>query len=314
MQHSISVIIPVTHRHTGDIASLHGRYKDGLQDANVETFEFIYVVEPSHRHAVEGLKSQYGEQDDVHIIEVARDFGEATAINLGAQRAQYDTILTLPTLEQIDPAALPKVIDALKDDVDLVLVRRSPRIDKSSKQIPARLLLYLSERFSDAPLADAGSSVRFFKKKILEEINLYGEFHRFMSMLAYEQGFAIEVIDIAQSKFDNYPMSSPWVYVKRVLDFLTIIFLTRFNKRPLRFFGSVGSMAMLAGTFGLIWIAIERLFFDVAAADRPMMLLFTLAAVLGIQLIAIGLVGESLIFTHAKDIKEYKIKKIHNKS
>jgi hypothetical protein len=217
-------------------------------------------------------------------------------------------------LEQIAPEKLPEIISELDDETDLVLVRRWPRIDDSTRQLPSRFLRYLSEKFSDAPAADAGCGVRFFRKAILEEINLYGEFHRFISMLAYEQGYSIKVKDIPQSKLDNHPMSSVWTYLKRILDFLTIIFLTRFNKRPLRFFGSVGSFSMIGGAIGLAYIAVERLVFDVAAADRPMMLLFTLAVVLGIQLIAIGLVGESLIFTHARDVKEYKIKKIHRKS
>lgn len=310
---NISVIVPITHQYASDIVDLHQRYEDGLRAANVDAYEFIYVVSPAHRHLIDTLAADRAEKDSICIIEVARNFGEATAINLGSKRAKYDQLLTLTALEQISPEKLPEIISELDDETDLVLVRRWPRIDDSTKQLPSKFLRYLSEKFSDAPASDAGCGIRFFRKYILDEINLYGEFHRFIAMLAYEQGYSIKVKDIPQSRSDNHPMSSVWTYLSRILDFLTIIFLTRFNKRPLRFFGSVGSFSMVGGAIGLAYIAIERFFFDVAAADRPMMLLFTLAIVLGIQLIAIGLVGESLIFTHARDLREYKIKKIHTK-
>ena len=88
--------------------------------------------------------------------------------------------------------------------------------------------------------------------------------------------------------------------------------MTRFNKKPLRFFGTVGTITAFFGFLGLGYIGVERIFFDVAAADRPLLILFSLFLVLGVQLIAIGLVGETIIFTSAKDNKEYRIKKIIN--
>ena len=101
-------------------------------------------------------------------------------------------------------------------------------------------------------------------------------------------------------------------YLARILDIFAIVFLTRFTKRPLRFFGAIGSTLFAAGAAILAVIIVQRLFFGVALADRPALLLTSLMVVLGLQVFALGLLGELIIFTHAKDIKEYTIEKIVN--
>ena len=105
---------------------------------------------------------------------------------------------------------------------------------------------------------------------------------------------------------------SPRVYVRHVLDILTVFFLVRFTKRPLRFFGTIGSIVFFVGAVVLTYVIFERVFFDVALADRPALLLSSLFVVLGLQVFALGLLGELIIFTNAKDIKEYTIEKVIN--
>lgn len=311
MSLDISVIVPVRHDPGQSILQLHEKYQNALNDSGVSKCEFIYILAPNSEQTKPGLMTLAGDNEDVDVIELARDFGEATSINIGAGQARYSYILTLPSTEQIKVESICNFIAEI-DGHDIVLAKRADRVDTTLRQFPSRVLNSIVHRFSDAPFADASCGVRLFKKDILEEINLYGDFHRFLSMLAYEQGFRIKLVDLPQSSVDKQPFSSPLVYLRNLLDVLTVIFLTRFNKRPLRFFGSVGTTSLLIGSAGMAFVAFQRLFFDVAAADRPLLILFVLLAALGIQLIAIGLIGESLIFTHARDIKEYKIKNIHS--
>jgi hypothetical protein len=140
---------------------------------------------------------------------------------------------------------------------------------------------------------------------------MYGDQWRFLPLLAYRIGFHSIEVELTQASEDSHSrVYSPGLYLRRFLDLLTIIFLTKFNKKPLRFFGLMGSSAILAGMAGLIYLAFERLVLDVGVSDRPLFVLFTLFLVLGFQLIAIGLVGETVIFTHSKENKEYKIKEI----
>lgn len=310
MTTALSVIIPVTERATNLIA-MHDRYDQALRAAGVSELEFIYVVAPYYADIRDQILQRTEKGEPVTVIELTRNFGEATAIKTGALHARHDLIMTLPPYEQIAPEALGQVLAALEDN-DVVAVRRWPRFDSKLKQLQSNLLHGTIKLFTKAPFGDVGCSVRIYRKSVFEETTLYGDFHRFLPMLAYEQGFVIKVLEIPQSQADAHRLVySPGTYLSRVLDVLTVVFLTKFNKRPLRFFGAAGAASVLVGLLGLAWIGAERIFFDVAAGDRPAMVLFILALALGVQLAAIGLVGETLIFTHAKDIKEYKIRRIY---
>ena len=120
-------------------------------------------------------------------------------------------------------------------------------------------------------------------------------------------------IKIAQSPKDRYPGGySPKTYIRRLLDILSVVFLVRFTKKPIRFFGMIGSVTFVFGGAVLFYVIIQRLFFGVALADRPALLVSSLLVVLGLQIFALGLLGELIIFTHARQIKEYTIEKIVN--
>jgi glycosyltransferase involved in cell wall biosynthesis len=310
MKPSISVIIPLIERAEA-ISTMHQRYYDCLASAGLSNFEFIYVVVPAYTQLINCLRDFQRNGQPVTIVELNRDFGEAAAIGVGVGKAKYDQILTLPPYEQVPCDMIPTLFDQ-QGEYDVIVVRRWPRIEQGIKKLQHNVLNKLLSRITDAPFGDIGSGIRLCQKDVFDEITLYGDFHRFLPMLAYEQGFSIKVVDIPQSTEDTKKsIQSPRNYISRLLDIITVIFLTKFNKRPLRFFGAIGSVTLITGFLGLAWIGIERIFMGVAAAERPAMLLFVLSAVLGVQLLAIGLVGETLIFTHAKDIKEYKVKQIH---
>lgn len=310
MKPELSVIIPVTER-AESLLQMHDQYRAALDAAAFEKVEFIYVVAPYYGAIIEKLLERKQSGEPIAIIELTRNFGEATAIKLGVQQANYDTILTLPPYEQVSPEHLPMIVDALEDN-DVVVVKRWPRVDSTIKRMQSKLLNAILTTFSQAPFGDVGCGIRVCRKTIFDEITLYGDFHRFLPMLAYEQGFVVRILEVPQSKADATRLVySPRTYLGRLLDVITIIFLTKFNKRPLRFFGAIGSVFLLLGAIGLGYLGIQRIFFDMAIGDRPALVLFVLFAVLGIQLIAIGLVGETLIFTHAEDIKEYRIRRIY---
>jgi hypothetical protein len=166
---------------------------------------------------------------------------------------------------------------------------------------------------TDLKIHDAGCSARAFTKEVIDEIQLYGDLHRFFPVMAHRQGFHVTEIDVTQAERDtNVRVYSPGLYVRRLLDLLTIFFLVKFTKKPLRFFGLVGTTLFSLGVVSSLYLIVERLFFAVPLADRPALFLSSLLIVLGVQIIAIGLIGEIIIFTHAKDLKEYRIDKIIN--
>jgi len=196
------------------------------------------------------------------------------------------------------------------DKADLAIGRRWPRVG-SRFEVMRRDLFHRLIATGGQQFNDLGCGARAMKRRVLEEISLYGDQHRFLPVLASRQGFRTVEIDVAQSPLDRYDRGYPMRdYVHRVLDIFTVFFLVRFTKKPLRFFGMVGASTFAIGALLVAWLAIDRLVFLHPLADRPALLLSSLLVVLGMQLFALGLLGELIIFTHARDIKDYQIDEV----
>ena len=306
----VSVLIPICERHEQTISNYH-KYKNALESTG-KTFEFIFVLVPHSESIIAQLRPLLPENRRVSMVVLNKNFGEATAIEVGTSTARGELILILPPYEQVRSDCLVKLFEDM-DDYDMVVANRSPRIDSGLNRLQAKLFNSTIRALADIEFSDLGCSVRLVRKEVLTELNIYGDQHRFLPVIACGQGFRVKEVDLPQAEADGHRrIYSPGIYIRRFLDLLTIVFLTKFNKKPLRFFGLIGTSAALFGTLGLMLVTIQRWFFDVNAADRPMLLISALFIVLGIQLIAIGLVGETIIFTHSKEIKEYKISEIIN--
>ena len=305
----LSVIVPVTERFDS-ISELFHEYKRGIEATGLN-YEFIYVVDGNHPNTLIEL-NKLQQTEKLTIITLAKTFGESTALNAAFSQLSGNIILTLPAYHQIEPEDIAKLVSAI-DDNDMVLARRWPRRDSLINRLQNSLFNSLLRLSTDLKIHDAGCSARVFKKEVIEEIQLYGDLHRFLPVMAHRHGFRVTEIEVTQSTKDTHSrVYSPGIYVRRMLDLLTIFFLVKFTKKPLRFFGLVGTTLFGLGIISSLYLIIERLFFAVALADRPALFLSSLLIVLGIQIIAIGLIGEIIIFTHAKHIKEYKIDKIIN--
>lgn len=310
MMETISAIIPISERHD-DIGEMHREYRDALRSAGVP-FEMIYVVDGGFGKAYLELKAMKEQGEKLTLIKHARPFGEAIAITSGFQQSTGGIILTLPAYHQVEAAELPKMIASMGDS-DMVVARRWPRSDSKWNQLQTRLYHNLVSRMTGNVCNDIGCGVRLFRRKILEEIQIYGDLHRFLPILSHKQGFRIKEVDLRQSPKERRVRTYPFgIYVRRMIDLLTVFFLIKFTKKPLRFFGLTGSVILFIGFLVTTWLVVSRLLFGVALSDRPLFLIGILFLVLGLQIFAIGLVGEIVIFTHAKELKEYTVEEIIN--
>ena len=305
----LSVIIPITERF-GSISELYYKYKNSIETMGM-SYEFIYTLDGEQPEALKEL-TELQDNEKLTIITFAKQFGEATALSAAFSKASGDIFLTLPAYQQIEVDEIPRLVASLKD-CDMVLARRWPRRDSLLNRLQTKLFNFLLRLSTDLKIHDAGCSARAFTRNIVEDIQLYGDLHRFFPVMAHRQGFRIIELEVAQSEKDVHQrLYSPGLYIRRLLDLLTIFFLIKFTKKPLRFFGLVGTTLFGLGVISSLYLIAERLFFDTTLADRPALFLSSLLIVLGVQIIAIGLIGEIIIFTHAKDLKEYKIDKIIN--
>jgi len=305
----LTVIIPITERYD-PVSELFYEYKRGIDGTGL-TYEIIYVLDGENPQALEELENLQ-KSENLSIIGLAKFFGEATALNAAFSQASGNIFLTLPAYQQIEADEIPKLVAAIKD-CDMVLARRWPRRDSILNRLQTRLFNSLLRLSTDLDIHDAGCSARVFTRNVIDDVQLYGDLHRFFPVMAHRQGFRVIELDVNQAEKDIHRrIYAPGLYIRRLLDLLTIFFLVKFTKKPLRFFGLVGTSLFGIGVIGSLFVIGQRLFLDISLADRPALILSSLLIVLGVQIIAIGLIGEIIIFTHARDLKEYKIDKIIN--
>lgn len=305
---ALSVIVPITERFD-DVSKLYHAYKAGVEQTGLR-YEFIYVLDGEYPEVFSELQTLRSEGEQITTVSMAKGFGEATALTIGFAQATGDVMLTLPAYQQIEPSEIPRLVAGL-EDYDMVVARRYPRRDSALNVLQSRVFHGILRMMVDVPFHDLGCGVRVMRRKVADELTLYGDQHRFLPLLADRQGFKIKEMDLAQAKGDVFRRVYPLgIYVRRLLDVLTVVFIVKFTKKPLRFFGLIGSSVLFIGALGTLYLVVERLFFEVALADRPALVLAVLMVVLGFQMIAVGLIGELIIFTHAKDVKDYTVDKV----
>ena len=304
----ISVVVPVGVRYT-DLTPLYLEYKTSVARLT-PAYEFIFVLDGPNPECLHALRQLSTRGEKITIIEMARSFGESTALMIGFEHASGSVIMTLPAYFQIKPTEIPRLVRAL-DGADLVVGRRWPRSGnwfESVRRGAFHALLTLVTRVS---FHDLGCCARAMRRAVLAELQLYGDQHRFLPVLADHRGFRARELDVRQSRRDAFDgVYGPREYARGLLDIFTVFFLVRFTKRPLRFFGMLGAALFGVGGLLLLFLIVQRLWFDEGLADRPTLLLASLAVVFGLQLFALGLLGELIIFTHAGNIKDYAIDRV----
>ncbi len=304
----LSAIIPVGSRH-GDLAALYREYRSALASLG-RSAEFIFVLDGPRPKAAEQIEHLLRAGEKLTVIELTRQFGEATALMAGFQRASAHVIVTLPAYYQIEASEIGKLVRAL-DAADMAIAHRWPRAGGSLERARRNLFHGILGKVTGQRYRDLGCSARAFDRRVLEEISLYGDQHRFLPVLADRQGFRVVEIDVRQSPRDRFDGTyMPRDYMRRGLDIFSVFFLVRFTKRPLRFFGMLGAITFGLGALITAWLVVDRLFLGHALGDRPALLLSSLLVVLGLQLFALGLLGELIIFTHAREMKDYKVDRI----
>jgi len=304
----IDVIVPITGR-TDDLTALHRLRSDALRAAGYRP-SFFYVLDGDLPQARDTLAALARSTDDACLIQLSRRFGETAAVLAGFASTKTEQLMILPAFEQVETASLGRVLDALADS-DFVTVRRSPRCDSALRRGQSYIFETLLKRVGNSKFRDPGCTVHALKRTVLEETPLYGEQHGFLPVLAANVGFKVIEIDLPQARGDaGRRVQPPRHYVHRLVDIMSVFFLTRFTRRPLRFFGPLGAACTVAGLLGLAIVVVQRLALGVPLADRPALILSSLCVAVGLQVLAIGLIGELIVFINARSMRQYRVREV----
>lgn len=304
----ISAIVPVCELFA-EGTDLPGRYIAALEKTG-KPFELVYVMDGAHAALIRQLSELAAEDQRIRIIQLAKTFGEAAALSAGFEYTSGEIVLTLPAYPQVGDDDIGNVIKGLENSDIAVAVRDKTNSKLSTvKRVRRDLYHWLVYIATREKYRDMGCGLRALKRSVADELPIYGDQYRFFPILAARRGFKVSEVTVTEASDAFDPEHRVRDYFARALDIFALIFLVRFTKKPLRFFGTIGSAVFVVGAVFMSYIVIERAFFNVALADRPALLLSSLLVVLGLQVFALGLLGELIIFTHAKDIKEYTIEK-----
>jgi hypothetical protein len=301
----LSVIVPVT-REVPGIEASYALHRDSLRTLGCP-LEFLFVVDGPVQRTLDALKGLKRQGEPIRILAFGQAMGEAAALSVGFRSAEGDVVLTLTPERQVDPAELPRLVAAL-DDADMVVAVRTG--ERRQRLAGSGKLEKLLRVLLKSPFKDIRSGIRVMRKPVAAELNPYGNQQRFLPLLAQAQGFTVKDLEVRATVPAQPAGRGLRVDLSMLLDVLTIYFLLRFIKKPFRFFGGFGFAVLAAGGLATLYLIVVRLFWGVPLADRPALILSTLMIVLGIQIIAVGLIGEIITFAHARELKDYKIERV----
>lgn len=303
----ISVIIPVMVRDDGAEA-MWKTYHDALVKTG-RTFEFIYVLDGPHATYAEALARLGGEEAGIRVVALNRSFGETACLQEGVRQARGDTLLFLPAHLQVVPESISVLLETGKS-FDVVAGARDRRRDRMMSRWRGRVFNWFA-RFAGSKFDDPGCTARVVRRHVFDELHLQSDQHFFLPLLAERLGFSVKQTLLEQAEVDRrFRAHRPGDYVTRLMDIIGLAFMTRFLHKPFRFFGTIGASLLALGVACGLYVVVQRNFGQIPLADRPALLLTVLLIVLGIQVGAVGLMAEIVIFTRYRSTPAYRIDRI----
>jgi hypothetical protein len=301
----VSVIIVLSEQ-PEPLVELYQEYAAALRSWG-RTVEFIFVAHrDQHRH-VAPLTELAAAGEPVQVLEAAQNVGETTLLRAAAGHCRGDIVITLPPYRRVEAAALLPLLERVEAGTQLVVAARTAQDDALTNRIQRRLVHGLIHSVVGGDFHDLGCGVRVMRAEVLREVPLYGESLRFLPLLAQREGFRTEEMPVPQHPRDKRRrIHPPGTYLRRLMDLAAVFFLIRFREKPLRFFGLIGSLMAAAGGLILAVMVVQKLMGD-GMADRPLLVVAVLFLVIGVQSIALGLVGEIIVHAGARASPTYRL-------
>ncbi len=300
----LTLLVLVSER-PGPLTELLGEWVRPLT-ARCGLVECIVAVEPGLKYLTEEVRQTGLGDIPVSVLVSAYSIGETGLVRMALPYCQAPRILLMSAYHRVVPDSLPDLVQAL-DDADLVVARRWPRKDSWASHLQGRLFHRAVRFLTGSQFHDIGSGVRSARREVLQEMPLYGDYYRFLPVLAVRDGFRVVERDCPQHPGDaGARIYQPGIYLRRLVDILGLYFLVKFTQRPLRFFGLIGSALFFLGALVTGIVALQRAGGQ-GLADRPLLLFGVLLIVLGVQAVALGLVGEIIVHFQAGRFKHYRV-------
>ena len=289
--HTVSVVVPVFNEEES-LAELTERIC-AATGAELVLAEILFVDDGSTDGSWAEMRRLAAENPRVQAVRLRRNFGKAAALDVGVRQATGSIIVTMDADLQDDPVELPRFVEMIDQGYDLVSGWKKTRNDPLSKTVPSRLFNWVTARASGTRLHDFNCGYKAYRREVFNGIQLYGELHRYIPVLASALGFRIgEIVVRHHARKHGKSKYGVARFLRGFLDLLTVITITRYARRPAHLFGGLGAFVLLAGGVILTYLTGLKLFLGEDIGDRPLLLLGVMAVIVGIQLMLFGMLSE----------------------
>ncbi len=301
----ISIVIPAFNEQES-MPELLRQIREAVQPLG-RSYEVIVVDDGSTDNTLSVLRSLKKDYPELKVISFRRNYGKSAALSVGFREARGEYIFTLDADLQDDPGEIPEILPMLEGDYDLVSGWKKKRHDPLSKTVPSRIFNLVTSLLSGIRLHDFNCGLKGYRKEAAKSLEIYGELHRFLPVLAHWHGFRVgeKVVRHRPRKYgrSKFGLSR---FFNGFFDLLTVIFITRYKTSPLHMFGMVGLFAFLFGFAVELYLTV-RWFMGESIRNRPLFFLGILSIIVGVQVIFFGLLGE-MISAGAAERTQYSVK------
>ena len=306
----ISVVIPLLNEDES-LPELTAWIERVMKEHNF-SYEIIFIDDGSTDNSWQVIEDLQSKNDRIRGIKFRRNYGKSAALNEGFQATQGDVIITMDADLQDSPDEIPELFRMIKEDkFDIVSGWKKKRYDPITKTIPTKLYNGVTRWMSGIKLNDMNCGLKSYRSDVVKNVEVYGEMHRYIPVIAKWAGFTKIGEKVVQHQARKYGTTKFGLsrFIYGPLDLFSIMFVGKFGKRPMHFFGVVGLGASFIGFLLLAWLSIEKLVFNVGGiATRPMFFFGIVLLIVGVQLFIAGFLGE-LITRNAPERNTYRIAK-----
>lgn len=315
---NISVVVPL-YNEDESLPELHAWIKR-VMEAYRFSYEVVFVDDGSKDNSWNVIEGLAAANKEIRGIKFQRNYGKSAALQKGFEIAKGHVVITMDADLQDSPDEIPELYKMIaEDDFDVVSGWKKKRYDPISKTVPTKLYNWTARRLSGIPLHDFNCGLKAYKNSVVKSIELYGDMHRYIPVLAKYAGFSKIGEKVVQHRARKYGVTKFGLnrFVNGPLDLISAVFMGKFGKKPMHFFGAIGAVMFLIGFGFAFYLAFDKLFLNTTAtklADRTEFFISLVAMIIGVQFFLTGFLAE-LVGRNSSTRNVYLIEKeIENES